>query len=65
MYELKPCPFCGGKVNRMIGFRGLNFFRCRKCGAVISFDNDYYNTHKSEAIAAWNHRTPVKEGEVT
>jgi len=56
MRELKPCPFCGGNVKRVIGFMGLNFFKCR-CGAVVSFDNDYYNTHKSEAIEAWNRRS--------
>jgi Lar family restriction alleviation protein len=56
MTELKPCPFCGGKVRRAIGLMGLNFFRCKECGAVVSFDNDYYNTHKNEAIEAWNRR---------
>lgn len=56
MTELKRCPFCGGKVRRVIGIMGLNFFRCKKCGAVVSFDNDYYNTHQNEAIEAWNRR---------
>ena len=56
MTELKPCPFCGGKVKRVIGIMGLNFFKCQKCGAVVSFDNDYYNTHQNEAIEAWNRR---------
>lgn len=32
---LLPCPFCKGEVRRVIGFGGLNFFRCRKCGAVV------------------------------
>ena len=56
MQELKPCPFCGEKVRRVIGFMGLNFFKCRQCGAVISFDNDYYNDHQDEAIEAYNRR---------
>lgn len=56
---LLPCAFCKGKVRRVIGFGGLNFFKCRKCGAVVSFDNDYYNTHKNEAIQAWNTRAPI------
>ena len=56
---LVPCAFCKGKVRRVIGFGGLNFFKCRKCGAVVSFDNDYYNTHKNEAIQAWNTRAPI------
>lgn len=56
MDKLKPCPFCGGKVSRVIGIMGLNFFRCKGCGAVVSFDNDYYNTHTGEAVEAWNNR---------
>lgn len=43
MNRLKACPFCGGEVKRIRGFRGLNFFKCKKCGAVVSFDNDFYN----------------------
>lgn len=54
--KLLECPFCGGKVKRVIGVMGLNFFKCKECGAVVSFDNDYYNTHKNEAIEAWNRR---------
>ena len=56
MTELKSCSFCGGKVRRVIELMGLNFFKCKKCGAVVSFDNDYYNTHQNEAIEAWNRR---------
>ena len=55
--ELKPCPFCGGKARCAIGFMGVNFFKCNKCGATVSFDNEYYNNHKNEAIKAWNRRT--------
>ena len=54
--KLRECLFCGGKVKRVIGVMGLNFFKCKECGAVVSFDNDYYNTHKNEAIEAWNRR---------
>ena len=60
---LVPCPFCKGEVRRVIGFGGLNFFKCKKCGAVVSFDNDYYNTHKNEAITAWNTRAPILSAE--
>ena len=60
-YKLKPCPFCGNHVKRVIGLMGLNFFKCSTCGAVISFDNDYYNEHKDEAIAAFNRRTGERE----
>ena len=60
---LAPCAFCKGKVRRVIGFGELNFFKCRKCGAVVSFDNYYYNTHKNEAITAWNTRAPILSAE--
>ena len=56
---LVPCAFCKGDVRRVIGFGGLNFFKCKKCGAVVSFNNDYYNTHKNKAITAWNTRAPI------
>ena len=61
--ELLPCPFCKGEVRRVIGFGGLNFFRCRKCGAVVSFDNDYFNEHPNEACLAWNTRAPILRAE--
>ena len=57
---LVPCPFCKGLVHRVIGFGGLNFFKCRKCGAVVSFDNDYFNAHPNEARLAWNTRAAVE-----
>lgn len=60
---LVPCPFCKGEVRRVIGFGGLNFFKCRKCGAVVSFDNDYFNEHPNEALLAWNTRTPILSAE--
>ena len=59
--KLRECPFCGGEVKRVIGIMGLNFFKCQKCGAVVSFDNDYYNTHQNEAIEAWNRRIDYGE----
>ena len=54
--KLRECPFCGGNVRRFIGFGGLNFFTCQKCGAVVSFDNDFYNAYKDRAVEAWNRR---------
>lgn len=57
MSELKPCLFCGKKVVRQKGFMGWNFFKCRNCSAVVSFDNDYYNANPDKAIEAWNWRS--------
>ena len=56
---LRSCPFCGRPVSRSRGFAGLNFFKCinkEKCGAVMSFDNDYYNLNPEEAFRAYNRR---------
>ncbi len=55
--ELKMCPFCGTDVQRVIGFMGVNFFKCNECGATVSFDDEYYNNHKNEALKAWNRRS--------
>lgn len=63
MADLKPCPFCGGEVKRIIGWTSLMFFKCPKCGAVVSFDNDYYNRHTSETEKAWNRRDGGKEND--
>ena len=60
---LVPCPFCGGEVRRVIGVMGLNFFKCKGCGAVVSFANDYFNEHPNEARLAWNTRAPILSAE--
>jgi Lar family restriction alleviation protein len=56
MAELKPCPFCGGKIKIHIGIGMLRFFTCDKCGAVVSFNSDFCNKHPHEAENAWNRR---------
>lgn len=66
--ELKPCPFCGGEAellpycgdgNRCMGMTYAHV-RCKKCHAMTEtkqrvFDYDH---EKSDAIEAWNSRTP-------
>lgn len=40
--ELKPCPFCGGKVELMNLTLPVKMFYClnyTSCGAVVSFNN--------------------------
>ncbi len=56
--NLRPCPFCGRAVIRVRGWNNLNFFKCLRegCGAVVSFDNDYYNAFTDEAVKAFNKR---------
>lgn len=53
---LKPCPFCGSKVREYVGFRGLRFFNCTECGAMISFDNDFCNKNPKSTYDYWNRR---------
>lgn len=52
--ELKPCPFCGGKVNKIKGIIGETImFICEECGADVCF---YGAEHEPKATAAWNRR---------
>ena len=49
--KTSPCPFCGGEVNITHGMIGAPFwfFKCQKCGATISFDNDECNHNPDKA----------------
>lgn len=59
MSDLKPCPFCGSKVELIIapGYfsQGLSsngwFVKCKKCGI---HQMPYQSDH--DAIEAWNRR---------
>ena len=58
---LKPCPFCGGKVELMNLFTPLKMFYClnyKECGAVVSFNNPKCDHEKGDVqkIRAWNRR---------
>ena len=62
---LRDCPFCGKPVIRVRGVAGLNFFKCTNrnvCGAVMSFDNDYYNSNTEEAYKQFNRRANESQG---
>ena len=62
--NLKPCPFCGGKVKQAEGIGGLLFFSCMnygECGAIISFDNIKCNRFPKTAVMKYNKR--ADEGE--
>ena len=53
--ELKPCPFCGGKVRMVIApLMGTRAFICDKCGADVMFYGAEKDTQK--AVIAWNRR---------
>lgn len=49
--KTSPCPFCGGEINITHGMIGAPFwfFKCKKCGATISFDNDECNYNPEKA----------------
>lgn len=56
-YELKPCPFCGGKA-RLIYVSQMSAVKCPKCGTLGKVVADYYKQGdgKGEAIEFWNRR---------
>ena len=53
MIDLRPCPFCGGKVRLSTADRGASFaVWCGGCGGT---DGGEYLS-KESAIKHWNHR---------
>lgn len=57
--ELKPCPFCGGKVVQEAGVTGIPVFICTNredCGAYISFDSLIISHNPEHAHTYWNKR---------
>lgn len=66
MIELKPCPFCGGKIEHYrISEMGTTIteleIRCENCYAEISIDVPIHFTANNplvlgDAIAIWNRR---------
>ena len=70
MSELKPCPFCKGRIRLTHGDvvkSKLPIFKCKLCGAVISFDNPICNIgamhdDDSPSILAYNTRAEREMG---
>jgi hypothetical protein len=59
--EMKPCPFCGSKVNVNNGdiiIMPIFMFKCTnpKCGATITFNNMEANKTPAKAIQNFNSR---------
>ena len=65
MMELKPCPFCGGKVNFAYDIQLLpNGIRCGRCHILVRFCNveppgphELFERTMNEIAEAWNRRT--------
>lgn len=54
MKELKPCPFCGGKIEKVNSpMMNTVMFVCHKCGVDVCF---YGAEHEPKASKAWNRR---------
>ena len=50
MTELKPCPFCGGKIKKVISpLMNTVMFVCDKCGTDVCF---YGAEHEPKASKA-------------
>ena len=57
--ELKPCPFCGSKVETMQDVTGTMMFTCPKCGAYVYF---YRAERGAKEIESWNRRVENADG---
>jgi hypothetical protein len=57
MNDLLPCPFCGGE-SEILHYQIDGYLpKCKLCDGMI----EKWFLIKEEAIAEWNHRTPIKE----
>lgn len=56
-YELKPCPFCGGKARLIYAYQA-SAVKCQKCKVWGKFFHDHYEQgdSKADAIEFWNRR---------
>lgn len=64
MNELKPCPFCGGKVQLVhdmetLETTGVYCLGCKgmaRWPGIIMRDDESYGEHKEKIVKAWNRR---------
>lgn len=56
MAELKPCPFCGGKVKVRYKMP-MNWIECKRCNcSMVQVDSYAQRDREQELIEAWNRR---------
>ena len=59
--KLKPCPFCGSKVKKIISpVMNTVMFVCENCGADVCF---YGAEFGEKAVKAWNRRAEDEEAD--
>ena len=51
-YDIKPCPFCGGKASIKV-FYWRETVACERCGALMF---PYSGMPMDVLVDAWNHR---------
>lgn len=64
MFELKPCPFCGGNADIMLDIARIGVIvRCEGCGSQTKIYKAQYSSIKSPlkwAITSWDQRVEIK-----
>jgi Lar family restriction alleviation protein len=55
--KLKPCPFCGGKVELEEDFRGMKFIACNGYKCPQHVDHPSWDIDTKDVIKAWNKRS--------
>ena len=60
--EIKPCPFCGGRDLKIKGGIG-RYVKCLDCENGAHLPGHGCTANDSDAIAAWNTRAAVTDGE--
>ena len=60
--KLKPCPFCGGKVELELVDDEFYMVCCENCSSATSFGKTYKDgtardATRAETVKAWNKRT--------